>query len=206
MILQVTDNTFDLDLSLKLRVSNDVINEQYIRYFDNDGFELSFLEQEYYRENNIKLSSQLNHPCCQKEWFICKDERFKVDHSLLLQRYYFVGEAELQLLSKKEKFPQLNKYLRLKPKWGLDFALEFYDNNHAIEVIHIEMDYNNYYAALEAKAKLEEKILNTDWYHFTDSLKFKKLQWQHLPGMEQNDWKARHWGLNKAEFTQKAFQ
>ncbi len=37
-------------------------------------------------------------------------------------------------------------------------------------------------------------------------LKYKISQWECLPGMEQNDWKARHWGLEKAEFTQKAFQ
>ena len=45
-MLSATNNTFDSYLGLAKRVSNDVINEQYIKYFDNDGFELSFLEQE----------------------------------------------------------------------------------------------------------------------------------------------------------------
>ena len=152
-MLYVSQNNFDTDLSLKKRVSNDVITEQYIRYFDNDGFELSYLEQEYYRENNVLLTNCLNHTCCQKEWLKCEDEKFKVDHSLLLQRFYFTDEAQLQLISKKDKFPQLNKYLRLKPKWGLDFALEYYDKDQALEVIHIEVDYNNYNAALEVKLK-----------------------------------------------------
>jgi len=201
----ISDNKFDQYLELKNRVSNDVITEQYIRYFDNDGFELSFLEQEYYRENKVSINNTLNHYCDQKEWIKCEDENFKVDHSMILQRWEFVKDARLQLESKKTKFPQLNKYLRLNSKWGLDFAIEYYDESNAIEVLHIETDYNNYYEALVAKDFFEKKFLSTDWNHFTDSIIKNKPKWEGLQGMEQNDWKAVHWGLNRAEKTLKAF-
>ena len=202
----IVDNYFDFDLSIKQAIDSEKINEYNVRYFDNDGFELSKLEQEYYRENNIHLDDCLNHLGCQKQWIKCEHDKLKVDHSLLLQRYNFTEQAREQLETHKKQFPELNKYLRLRPKWGLDFSLEYYDHKHAIEVLHIELDYNDYNIALEIKERLERRILNTDWVDFTESLKLKKAQWESLPGMEQNDWKARHWGLQKAEFTQKAFQ
>ena len=204
-MLSATNNKFDSYLGLKKRVSNDVINEKYIKYFDNDGFELSFLEQEYYRENGINLNYTLNHGTDQKEWIIGGDEHFKIDHSLLLQRWAFVDEAKRQLEYKRKEYPQLNKYLNLVPKWGLDFLLEYYNENTYMEVLHIEMDYRSYGQAVEAKDFFQKKLLETDWIDFAKSLIRKKDEWQFLPGMQQNDYKAALWGLNKAETTQKAF-
>ena len=201
----ISDNKFDRYLELKQRVSNDVVTDDYLKYFDNDGFELSFLEQEYYRENNVPINRILNHACDQRAWITCEHSNFKVDHSMILQRWEFVQQARMQLEDKKSVFPQLNKYLRLKPKWGLDFSLEYYDDKEAIEVMHIETDYSNYYEAVGSKQFFEKKILSTDWYDFVKSLIKNRLQWEGLQGMEQNDWKAQHWGLVKAEKTLKAF-
>lgn len=200
----VTNNKFDNYLGLKKRVSNDIVKENYIRYFDNDGFELSFLEQEFYRENNVKLNYTLNHGGDQRDWITGGDEHFKLDHSMLLQRWYFVDEAKSQLEYKRKEYPQLNKYLKIVPKWGLDFALEYYNENSWMEVLHIEMDYRSYDEAEEAKENLQKQLLSTDWVDFVKSLIRSKSQWDSLPGMEQNDWKAAHWGLKKAEITQKA--
>lgn len=201
----VLDSKFDRYLDLNKRVSNDVINEQYIKYFDNDGFELSYLEQEYYRENGVPLYNCLNHSCNQHEWITIDDPNFKLDHCIMLQRFQFVGEAKEQLESHKTRFPQLNKYTKLKPKWGLDFSLEYYDDFWSIEVVHFEIDDHNYYEALARKEYLENKILNTDWIDFVNSLKRHRSEWEHLTAMDQNDWKAKHWGLNRAEHTYKAF-
>ena len=204
-MFSVSQNTFDKTLHLTKRVSNDVITEDYFRYFDNDGFELSYLEQDYYRENGIKLSNILNHACDQKPWIVGGDTNFKLDHSMLLQRWSFEGTAREQLEFNRKRFPQLNKYLSVVPKWGLDFALEYYNNNHWLEVLHIEMDYRDYDEALEAKDWLQNKLTTTDWPGFVKSLIIHKTEWENLTGMQQNDWKAVYWGLNKAEYTQKAF-
>lgn len=204
-MFSVTSNTFDKNLYLTKRVSYDVITEEYLRYFDNDGFELSYLEQEYYRENGVKLNHILNHSCDQKPWMVGGDTNFKLDHSMLLQRWSFEGEAKDQLERMKKTFPQLNKYLSVVPKWGIDFALEYYNNNHWIEVLHIELDYRNYEEALEKKDWFQNKLKETDWPGFVKSLVIHKSEWEALPGMQQNDWKAAYWGLQKAEYTQKAF-
>lgn len=204
-MLSITDATFERYLDLTKRVSNDVFTEEYVRYFDNDGFELSFLEQEFYRENGANLSSCLNHTCDQREWIKVSDTRFKLDHSAILQRWQFSGEAKDQIERHKSRFPQLNKYTKLRHKWGIDFALEFYENDTSLEVVHIELDFHNYYEALARKEILQEKFVNTDWVDFVGSLKSHKKEWEHLTAMDQNDWKAVHLGLNRAEQTYKAF-
>jgi hypothetical protein len=201
----VLDNEFDNYLELKHRVSNDVITEEYIRYFDNDGFELSYLEQEYYRENKVPINRILNHAGDQRPWITGFHEKFKIDHSMILQRWEFVGEAKQQLEVKKALWPQLNKYLKVQSKWGLDFSLEYYNGDEALEVLHIELDYKDYNQACNAKKFFEEKIAKTDWEHFVQSLIVNRSKWVDLQGMEQNDWKAVHWGLSKAEKTLKAF-
>ena len=110
-----------------------------------------------------------------------------------------------QLEYKRKEYPQLNKYLNLVPKWGIDFLMEYYNENTYMEVLHIEMDYRSYGQAVEAKDFFQKKLLDTDWVDFAKSLIRKKDEWYFLPGMQQNDYKAKMWGLNKAETTQKAF-
>lgn len=205
-MLTITNNNWnDSNLELVKPVEDFKINDKTVMFFDNDGFELSVLEQEYYLENDIFLNPILNHSCDQREWVRCNDKNFKIDHSILLQRWKFAKEAKKQLKNKINAFPQLNKYLKLQNKWGLDFALEYYDQENSLEVLHIETDYKNYEEALQGKEIFEKKLLATDWHDFVKSLIKNKHKWESLQGMDQNDWKAVHWGLKKAEITHKVF-
>lgn len=206
-MFSISDNNFSKYLFLKDPVSDVYLKDEFIRYFDNDGFELSFLEQEYYIVNNVRINHTLNHYCNQPTWMTLEeDKNLVLDHCMILQRWEFVGEAKQQLEANKLQHPQLNKYLKLKAKWGLDFSLEYYEDDIALEVIHIETDYNNYDEAVAGKEYFEEKFTSTDWHNFTKSILSKKSEWEHLQGMAQNDWKAVHWGLDSAEKTLKAFK
>lgn len=204
-MISISDNTFDNDLVLMKSVTNDELADYFVRYFDNDGFELTTLEQNYYRANGVELTDILNHVSDQQVWFTCKNDNFRIDHSTILHRRSFGGEAREQLEAYSNKIPQLHKLLNLKPKWGLDFALEYYGEGKFIEVLHFEMDYRSYEDAMMAKKWFENKILTTNWNVFVNSLKEKEHKWRYLKGMEQNDWKARHWGLFKAEETFKTW-
>lgn len=206
-MLEVSNNSWSLNpgLELKKPVETNKINDKTVMFFDNDGFELSLLEQEYYKENDIFLNPILNHSCDQREWIKCKDSNFKIDHSMLLQRWKFGEDAREQLKKNKTRFPQLNKYLKLQNKWGLDFALEYYNDETSLEVLHIETDYKSYEEAMVGKKEFENKLLSTDWNDFVKSLIRNKNKWESLQGMDQNDWKAAHWGLKRAEITHKVF-
>jgi hypothetical protein len=72
-------------------------------------------------------------------------------------------------------------------------------------VLHIEYDYYDYDGAVKAKDEFQTKLLATDWYDFLSTLKKKKEEWVNLKGFQQNDYKARLWGLPKAEDTLKSF-
>ena len=204
-MFKICDSVFIPKLEIKNTIDDTLITLDKTRYFDNDGFELSELEKEYYKANNVILNNCLNHLADQQDWFKCEDNNFFIDHSILVQRWQFVDKAREQISCKKTELPLLNKYLKLVPKWGIDFALEYYRDDIALEVIHIELDYRDYDSAVVGKRYVEEMILDTDWQHFVESLLNNKDQWQYLTGMEQNDWKAVHWGLQKAEKTYKAF-
>lgn len=203
-MMLASDNTFDRDLVLTERI-NCHITDDLVKYFDNDGFELTILEQNYYRANGITLSNIQNHTGDQREWFVFDNDVLRIDHSTILHRRSFDGEARAQIEAHVDKIPQLHKLLNLKPKWGLDFALEYYGEGKFIEVLHFEMDYRSYDDAMLAKRWFENKITNTDWNSFVSFLKGSEHEWTYLRGMEQNDWKARAWGLFKAEETYKTW-
>lgn len=203
-MLKLNNSLFNDKLFLTKRINKDNFKKEKMMYFDNDGFELTELEKDFYRSNNVILSNCLNHEADQKIWFSCSDENFYLDHSLLLQRWEMTDDAKEQI--KENSFiPQSKKYLKLRKKWGLDFALEYNKEEEIIEVLHIENDYSELDNALNAKENLEKKILSTDWYCFVNKLINKKEKWSCLSVMKQNDWKAKYWGLNQAEITIKAF-
>lgn len=176
-----------------------------IECFDNDGFELSILEQNIYLENNFKLQTHLNHYCLQQKWMELEEGEFIMDHCLLLERKDFQGELKNQLAQWSKRFPQLQKYLKVKPKWGYDMALEYFGQGVCLEVLHIEYDFHDYEEAEKNKEVTQKRIIDTDWKDFVTMLLKKKSDWEHLQGMEQNNYKAKLWGLNKAEGTLKSF-
>lgn len=206
-MFSVLPNTFVPALQLTHLISESSFTERNVRYFDNDGFELTGLETIYYEEHGIDFvhNGILNHKCDQRPWLTGHRGNFILDHSMILQRWEFTYEARNQLLQHKRRFPQLMKYLNIIPKWGIDFALEYYDNDEAIEIIHIENDYRSYQQAMEAKTTFEKKIMETDWVDFSDRVIKNKEKWTGLTGFAQNDWKAQYWGLPKAEIIEKAF-
>lgn len=206
-MLQVTNNTFNKNLQLQHSVGESFFTKENVDFFDNDGFELTGLEVAYYEEHGIDYvhNGILNHRCDQRPWIQCNDNKFIVDHSMLLQRWEFTSTARYQISNNVRKFPQLTKYLNIVPKWGIDFALDYYNGDTAVEVLHIENDFRSYEQAIEAKSKIQDKILNTDWNDFTRSILSNKEQWSNLVGFAQNDWKAVYWGLTKAEITEKAY-
>lgn len=204
-MIAVTDNQFDKELKLTRRVPGWYFTDNSVKYFDNDGFELTEIELLYYEMHGINVQKGiLNHSCDQREWIIMDQGKLMIDHSMILQRWEFAGDAYEQIKSHTDKLPRAVKLLNIVPKWGLDFALDCYDNN-AFEVIHIEVDYRSYEQAQSAKIHLEKQILDTDWNDFAKQIYNKREEWAGLTGFAQNDWKAVYWGLRKAEVTEKSF-
>ena len=204
-MIQFTNNSFLKDPYITTRIDDVLFTEENIRYFDNDGFKPNLLEKAYYQAQGIKLADCLGFLGARYQWATIDHPGYILDHSMVLTRCCYAGQALEQLTEHSKEFPYLRKYLTAKPKWGLDFALEYFDENTYIEVLHIEQDYNTYEKAQQAKAEFEHRILSTDWISFTQNIINKRIEWGKLQGMARNDWKAKTWGLAKAETTLKAF-
>lgn len=181
--------------------------DDYIEYYDKDGFELTELERTYYYNNGwgSKLTKILNHDCWQQPWFELQSDSYVLDHCMVLQRCDFTEMAREQLLSTVDSVPKLAYLLRCPKKWGLDFNLDHINKKgELIEVLHIEFDTLIYEEFLALKEKLEHFILTNDWDHSVHFLQSSRDKWEHLKGFAQNDWKARQMGFDRAEVTLKA--
>ena len=205
-MISFTNNRFVDNPIITTSIDDALFTEDNIRYFDNDGFKPNLLEKEYYKAQGIRLEDCLGFLGARYSWCTISDmPNFILDHSMVLTRCGYGGAALEQIEHHSQQFPYLKKYMLARPKWGLDFALEYVDQDGYLEVLHIEKDFANLQQAKITKAMLEQKLSNTDWISFVADLKDSKAEWQQLEGLHRNDWKARRWGEASAEHILKAF-
>ena len=188
------------------RLCIDLHKEDFL-YYDKDGFELNRAEQKYYTIMGHSINRCLNHPTYTKNWYTSTDPKLIIDHSLVLFRCEYRGDALRQLKELKKSVPQAGLLIKTRAKWGFDFALDSVDHNGDIfEVLHIEYDTNVFSQFCHQLNLIQEKIDKIDWYSAADSILQNRDKWESLQGFAQNDWKAKfilNW--SRAEYTEKAF-
>lgn len=175
-------------------------------YFDKDGFELNQAERKYYQIMGFKLSNCLNHPSLAHTWYSTSTPDLIVDHSLILYRCGYKGDAQRQLQELKKSVPQASLLLNTRPKWGFDLALDSIDQQgNVFEVVHIEYDTNIYSQFVDELNTIQQRIDSIDWRDAARHVEQNRELWQSLQGFAQNDWKAKHLlNWSRAEFTEKA--
>jgi len=207
-MLKLLKPTIIMYPSCTIKVPSESLNNSKCLFYDKDGFELTDLEKEYYSFNGYSnyLKNYLNHVCFQEQWFELEpNSNFILDHSLILHRCSFKGEAREQLIHNLKQLPKLSYLLQCPSKWGLDFSLDYVsEEGELVEVLHIEYDTKLYDEFITYKLYFESFVLNTDWDNFTKFLFNKKDEWINLVGFEQNNWKARQLGFKQAETTHKS--
>jgi hypothetical protein len=191
------------------------INQQLVetlpfKDFDKDGYEVPTpLEHLHYEANGIELNREIQfHIAPVQEWYrdIEQSEHGLVlDHCMLLTRYAFDGEAREQIKKVCVNRPILQKLLNIKPKWGIDFSLDYVTHDVVMEVIHIEQDFDNVEEAYDAKERLEHIINNTDWYEGAMRLYQRKDEWINLSSDDHSDYKAQFFGWERAFDNKKVF-
>ena len=179
--------------------------------FDKDGYEVPTpLEHLHYEANGVELNREIQyHIAPVQEWYTDVEQSehgLVLDHCMLLTRYAFDGEAREQIQEVcNTSRPILQKLLNIKPKWGIDFSLDYVTHDIVMEVIHIEQDFDNIEEAEAAKERLENIIDNTDWFDGAMRLYQRKDEWINLSSDDHSDYKAQFFGWERAFDNKKVF-
>lgn len=172
--------------------------------FDQNGFDLCPLEQRFANCNKTKFFNHREHRHAIKTpWF---EQRHRIEgailnHSYLFERKGYADSAREQLLCWSEQMPMCHKLIQLRPKWGLDFSMDWVDRaGNAFEVLHWEYDGFDFEEVDLVRQYMEEKIKSIDWQQAGRDILKNKDQWHHLDFFAQSDWKCDYFGIPRERF------
>lgn len=156
---------------------------------DREGYQLTPLEEQYYAVNKIKLTKQA--------WIgvIQMDQYYYLDRSYCIFRMGFAGKAKEQLLEWCKIKPELRRLVDLKPKCGLSFCLDYTDSEGALELIHMQWDYETIEGFLKGKVHFEKLVSEKDWSTYLHWIRGTKSIWKNMNAEEQGNFKAQKLGL-----------
>ncbi len=172
--------------------------------FDQNGYDLTVLEQHFASANGYTPKAHRPHIRALKEdWFVQEPavEGPVLNHSLLFERKAYAGEA-LELLKYWAKdLPLIHKIIAMRPKWGLDFSMDYVDREgNAFEILHWEWDCFDYEEICAVKERVEPVLSAINWQQAAQDLIKYKEQWHRLDFFEQSDWKCNFFGIPKEQF------
>ena len=182
-----------------------------VHLFDQNGYDLTPLEIEYSKWNtpNIKHPSLVmhrneKHYSLQKPWFTQNEKFFGyvLNHSMLLERKSYSGDALQQLIDFSRKNPLIKKILSIKPKWGIDLSIDYVDplDDNVFELLHFEYDSFDYSHIQNIKERIETTIKVTDLNFASQDLKDRKNEWYNLEFFEQSHYKCNYFSIPDERF------
>jgi len=172
--------------------------------FDQNGYDLTVLEQKLAQANLTSFHSHRDHRYALKAAWFTQAEKVEgavLNHSLLFERKGYRGEALRQLQQWVDSNPLVYKLIRMRPKWGLDFSMDYADREgNVFEVLHWEYDGFNYEEVEDRKQQIQIKFASIDWDDAAKEILKRKNQWHHLDFFAQSDWKCNYFGIVKERF------
>lgn len=172
--------------------------------FDQNGYDLTELEKLFADVNVTPTQLHRSHRTAIKQpWFdqVDKIEGAVLNHSLLFERKAFAGEALSQLKMWTKYFPRIWQLIRLRPKWGMDFSMDYADvYGNCFEILHWEYDGFDYNELQDIKQQVEPILANIDWDDAAQQLLKRKHDWHHLGFFEQSDYKCKYFGIVRERF------
>ena len=207
MRLHVTNNKFNPNPfyreSLKSVFATPPV--ECVELFDQNGYDLTLLEQMYAVANGQPLTTHRNkdHITLRQDWFIDQkpSDGPHINHAYMFERKGFEADALAQLKSWALSNTQIHKLIAMKPKWGLDFSIDYSDSaGNVFEVLHWEFDGFDYQEIADKKIYMDEFLIKQDWDHASKHMLKHKHEWHHLGFFEQSEWKTKYFGIDKERF------
>ena len=201
--MRLIKNNFDPNGYWSNPIKNEklLLNKEVTSLFDQNGYHLTTIEQEYAKFNGYSLEERREEFVIRKEWFKWdKYEGAHINHSDLFERKGYKGEALEQMKFYAKQNPMLYKIIKMKPKWGIDISIDFVDEHRVFEVFHYEWDDFTFENVNNMKSHIEKFILSKDWDIEAEKLWDLKEQWINLDFFEQTDWRTSYFGLQPEKF------
>lgn len=181
-----------------------------VALFDQNGYDLTQLERHYAYSNYNKSKKHREHRHALKEDWFTQDYKIEgavLNHSLLFERKAYTGAALKELKQWAKELPLINKIIALRPKWGLDFSMDYVDRSgNAFEVLHWEYDGFDYEEVQVRKLQVQAKFATIDWDDAGEQILKHKDQWHHLDFFEQSAWKCDYFGIPNERFKMVAWE
>ena len=200
-------NSFEFNPNLNLHVpleDETLLLNANIKQVDRVGFDLTVLEQEYYKINGFDLnkkvvlskdSAKSSWDTIFQDWILepLAEQNIFIDHSGLYITYPFAGEAKQQLQKYIPYRPELAKLINLKGKVGFDVCIDYIKGEDVIELVHLEYDFGleDYSTYLSMKKRIERLLISADWESIKNTL-------SNVHHKITNDFRANLLGVNKA--------
>lgn len=209
--LSFTDNTFFTNRTWVLPITNpsrEMFGLDSVDLFDQNGYRLTKLEQLYSEANNQSVSIHGSDKALRKLWISqeLKAEGAHINHAFLFERKGYGGEAleQLEFYAKENKL--LNKLIKYRGKWGVDFSLDYVDEQgNAMELLHFEYDSYDLDHIIEVKTIVEETVNNIDWDSSINHMLEKKHEWIDLDFFKQSKYKTDFFQLPEERFKMTAW-
>lgn len=170
-----------------------------------NGFSLTPLEIALVKANNGKFYAPDDFSQ-RKDWIgqePKQQEGVVLNHSHILYRRAYAGAALKNLELAAEYNPTIHRVIQQRPRWGLDFCVEWIDRSgNVFEIIHWEYDTFNYPEIEELRQRYETKFITTDWEAGARYLLARKSEWHGLGWIPQSTYKCNFFGLIPENFGQ----
>ena len=207
MQLHVTDNKFDSSANWSDRIKSVFAcpPKEVVELFDQNGYDLTKLEQLYAVANGATTTKHRNseHITLRKTWFTddAPESGPHINHAYMFERKGYAGDALSQLTAWSQYRPHFHKLIAMRPKWGLDFSIDYCDRDgNVFELLHWEYDGFEYNEIADKKEKMEEFLINQDWDEKAQTMLERKEEWDSLGFVEQSEWKTKFFGIDKERF------
>lgn len=199
-MLRLTDNKLEPNPYWEVPLASEKPLVYYVAdLYDQNGYDLSYTEQLYCNVNHGHKENHRAHKVAlRKKWFeqSYKNEGAVLNHAMLFERKGYAGAAREQLQQWAKTYPAYYKLLNIKPKWGLDFSMDYYDSQgNTLEVLHWEYDGFDYNEINQIKQKMEPILLSIDWDDGAKQLIKKKDEWYSLDFFAQSEYKCNYFGI-----------
>ena len=188
---------------------NGIPDSNLIALFDQNGYDLTEIEKIYSLYNDTDFFSHREHRfAIKKPWYYQVPEAIEgpvINHCYLFERKGYSEAALEQLKEFAIGNPLFYKLVAIRPKWGIDFSLDYVGKDEkgniiVCELFHYEWDSFNYEDAEEARKKVEKLIEETNWNEAASELLKRKSEWENLGFFEQSDYKCNFFGLPSEQF------